>query len=61
MPLTAVQANTFLVISAWLHVYVNVKQCIHAHVGHPIVDCESTQTECAQFMCAKKRIKPHSI
>lgn len=25
MPLTAVQANTFLVIPAWLHVHVNGK------------------------------------
>lgn len=61
MPLTAVQANTLLVILAWLHVcYVNVKECTNAHVGNLNVDCESTQTECARFMCAKKK-KPYSI
>lgn len=34
------------------------KKCIYAHVGNLIVDCGSTQTECAQFMCAKEKLKP---
>lgn len=58
MPSTAVQANTFF----WLlrhgcMFHVNGKKCISAHVGSHSVDCGSTQTGCAQFMCAKKKKK----